>query len=396
MRERALAVLGLIALVAACGDTAERPATTTFDTLPGGAVVARNGRAGAWDSAATWRFVELTRIGAIEGDGPDVFGDVRDIEVDALGRVWVLDAQQKRVEVFERDGRHVRTVGRPGSGPGEFEYPIGLELDPLGRVWVLDPRNTRYSVFDSAGVLVASHRRESTYTPWVWEGGISDDGRVYDTSVIYEAAPPGRDVLIERDTAGAVRDTIELPRFEQAVYEVRVNGTLMQTVSVPFTPRLDWELADDGTFWSGVSDDYRLVQQSIAGDTLRIIEKEWTPVAVPAEERDAWLAQDWVEDLRRQGADIDPGRVPAHKPAWGGFWLDDRGYVWVVATPPADTAQDSVAFDIFDPEGRYLGAVSLGSRRASRPLIRGADVYFVEYGEMDEPNVIIGRLEGRD
>src|SRR5690606_32983769 len=106
---------------------------------------------------------------------------------------------------------------------------IGLEADPAGRIWVLDARNARFSVFDTAGAPLATHRRESTYTPWQWEGGITDDGRVFDTNVVYDEGPPGRDVLTVRDTSGAPLEPVDLPRFEREQFELRAGGRLMQT-----------------------------------------------------------------------------------------------------------------------------------------------------------------------
>jgi hypothetical protein len=168
----------------------------------------------------------------------------------------------------------------------------------------------------------------------------------------------------------------------------------MQSVTIPFSPQLAWKLGDDGTLWFGTTDDYRLVNRTLSGDTLRIVDKEWTALPVRPEDRTEWLELDWVEDFRRQGGDIDPDRIPATRPAWAGFWLDDRGYLWV---RPARADAAETAFDVFDPEGRYLGEVSFGTTRvASAALIRGDRVYFVTRDEMDVPYVVVGRLAGRD
>lgn len=395
MTHRSRLALALLPILAACGDGgADVASTLAIDTLPNGAILAQNPDAGAWDSADAWRFVEQTRIGAFEGDGPDVFAQVRDIDVDGLGRIWVLDSQLKKIQVFEPDGRHVRTIGRAGAGPGELDYAIGIEFDPRGRAWVLDAGNARYTVFDSAGRYVTSHRRESTYTPWLWEGGITDDGRVFGTSIVYGANAPDRDILIVLDSGGVTRDTIELPQFETEVYELRVDGTLVQTVVVPFTPRLVWKLADDGTLWVGTTDDYRIVNRTLEGDTLRVVEKEWTPVPVRPDDRTEWLETEWVEELRRQGADLDVSRIPATKPAWATFWVDDLGYLWVMPTPADDGGS---RFDVFDPAGRYLGQVSFGDLAlASLPLVRGDRAYVVTTDDMGIPYVVIGRIEGRD
>lgn len=396
MNQRLTIAILLVPFVAACAETSgEATTTATFDTLPNGAVLVHNTAEGVWDSASAWRFVEETRIGAIDGDGPDVFGDVRDIEPDALGRVWILDSQAKAIRVFEQDGRFVRTIGRAGSGPGELEYPIGIEFDPQGRAWVLDPDNGRFTVYDTAGGYVASHRRESMSTPWIWRGGITNAGVVFDFDNAYDGEhPEGREVLIRYDSAGVVRDTLPLPAFAQATYELRNDGTLMQTAPVPFAPRLGWQLAPDGALWFGSTGEYRLVSRGVEGDTLRIVEKDWTPLPVTAEERDERLSADYLQEMKRRGADIDPGRVPANKPAWGSFWFDDLGYLWVI---PTQQNEGELIVDVFDPDGRFLGELSFGDLKLGMiPTVRGDRLYTVVRDELGVPYVVIGRLVGRD
>ena len=57
------------------------------DTLPSGTILVTNPATGIWDSASAWQVVEELRIGTAEGSGPDLFGQVAGLEVDALGRI---------------------------------------------------------------------------------------------------------------------------------------------------------------------------------------------------------------------------------------------------------------------------------------------------------------------
>ena len=386
----------LVLLLAACGDGgSDVTSTATLDTLPNGATRVRNQAVGAWDSAAAWRFVEEARIGAVEGGGPEVFGDIRDIEVDPLGRVWVLDAQAKRIEVFERDGRHVRTVGRAGGGPGEFEQPIGIELDPAGRIWVHDPGNGRFSVFDTAGALVTTYRRDSILFSYQWQGGITASGRVFDTDMRLATGQEPVSVLVERDTAGASIDTFDLPAFEPELYELVEGGNRRMAAGVPYTGSLVWQIADDGTMWFGISDEYRLVHATLDGDTTRIVEKEWTPLPVSAALRDSALAWDFLDQIRERGGEVDPARVPDRQPAWTAFWIDDRDHLWV--TPTRDRGAPALA-DVFDADGVYLGAVGLpdGFNGFLTPVVVGDRLYGIVRDELGVSYVVIGRLEGRD
>ncbi|HEX6589984.1 MAG TPA: 6-bladed beta-propeller [Longimicrobiales bacterium] len=399
MTHRPLTPILLATALAACGDAeADRAQAATVDTLPNGALVVHNSGESMWDSAATWRFVEETRIGSMEGDGPDVFAEVRDIDVDALGRVWILDPQSKTIRVFEADGAFVRTVGRGGAGPGEIEDANGIEFDPYGRLWVQDAGNQRYTLYDTTGAFITTKRRESNLFTWTWMGAIATGGRVFDVDIVMPTEPDGetRQVLLERDSAGAVRDTFELPEYDELVYEwVSSDGRSRSMVNVPFAPGLSWRVARDGALWFGVNDDYRLIRRSAAGDTLLVVEKEWTPLPVRPEDVDSILGQGFYAELAERGADMDRSLVPSTRPAWEFFWIDDDGYLWV-RLPRENGAPERA--DVFDPDGYYQGTVTLpeGMSRWAEPVVRGDRYYAVLTDEFDVAYVVTGRIAGRE
>src|SRR5438045_4554819 len=47
-----------------------------------------------------------------------------------------------------------RVVGTYGSGPGQMAYPEGVAVDDLGRLFVADTGNNRIERFDQAGVFL--------------------------------------------------------------------------------------------------------------------------------------------------------------------------------------------------------------------------------------------------
>src|SRR5690606_18027452 len=108
----------------------------------GGAVHVRNPASGLWDAEPElrWRLVEEARIGRADGEGADVFGAIGSVVEDPLGRVWIVDRMAAELRVFDRNGTHVRTIGRKGSGPGEFETPAVVLNGPDGNIWVDDAR----------------------------------------------------------------------------------------------------------------------------------------------------------------------------------------------------------------------------------------------------------------
>ena len=61
-----------------------------------------------------------------------------------------------RISVYDPSGKLLRQWGRTGSGDGEFDCPGGIALGRDGRVYVADQTNRRVQVFDSEGKFLAS------------------------------------------------------------------------------------------------------------------------------------------------------------------------------------------------------------------------------------------------
>jgi sugar lactone lactonase YvrE len=379
--------LPLLSLACADGGASADAWTGTVDTLASGTILVRNGQQGAWGEEAPWQDLSVDlRLGKASGDGPELFGDIRDIEVDSLGRIYVLDSQAGEIRVFQPDGAYLRTIGRSGQGPGELQGPTGIEWGPGHRLWVEDTRNSRYSVFDTAGAFITSFPRKSNWFGYAWSGRFDDEGFLYLEQ--HQFAPEGRvDRLAKLDTSMAALDSFPLPSFDAPAYELKQDGLVRMAATIPYTARLVWTVAPDGTVWFGITDEYRLYQRSLEGDTLRIVEKAHDPLPVTTEERESALEPEFYQDMREQGADIDPNRIPDHHPAWKGFSVGPDGYLWVVP----ETADSTTAIDVFEPTGRYLGRLELDAMIRPLypgPLVRGNRLYGIAQDELGVSYVI--------
>ncbi len=100
-------------------------------------------------------------------------------KVDAEGNHYVLDAGNFRVQVFDRDGDYVRTLGGQGQGPGEFTRPRELVLAG-NRVVVVDSGNRRFSFWTLDGKPLGDVGIDSRWTPSRLFG--FDDGRFWAAS----------------------------------------------------------------------------------------------------------------------------------------------------------------------------------------------------------------------
>ncbi len=88
----------------------------------------------------------------VSGTGHNTFNLPTDIAFAPNGDLYVSDGyRSQRVVRFTRDGKYVTEWGGWGSGPGQFYLPHNLAIDAQGRVYVTDRENRRIEVFDGNG-----------------------------------------------------------------------------------------------------------------------------------------------------------------------------------------------------------------------------------------------------
>lgn len=79
------------------------------------------------------------------------FDEPRGIWVDDDGTIYVVDTNQSRVVVFNRNGEQLYTFGREGMEDDQFYYPRGITMDIRGNLWIADTVHHAVKVFDRNG-----------------------------------------------------------------------------------------------------------------------------------------------------------------------------------------------------------------------------------------------------
>ncbi len=108
------------------------------------------------------------------GEGPAQFKRPQNLEVDEHDYLWVADACNHRILVFDATGDHpvlVDSWGEMGDEPGKLRYPYDLILDDQGHVYVCEFGNHRVQKFTRNGQYVGSwgsqgRRDGQLHNPW--------------------------------------------------------------------------------------------------------------------------------------------------------------------------------------------------------------------------------------
>jgi hypothetical protein len=90
----------------------------------------------------------ITTFGS-SGTGPGQFQYAWDADI-SNGVLYVTDSKLKRIQAFDLSGTFLGSWGAKGQGPYQFSSPSGITHDSAGRLYVADAENDRISVFDPA------------------------------------------------------------------------------------------------------------------------------------------------------------------------------------------------------------------------------------------------------
>ncbi|MGH7504527.1 MAG: 6-bladed beta-propeller [Longimicrobiales bacterium] len=384
------------ALTGACGLTDRRyTADVVRDTLPNGVVRLRYV---SFPPPASEPVAVELRIGAVEGEPYEIFGDVRGIEVDADGNIYILDYQASEVRAFDASGAFLRTLTRKGAGPGELTEANGMVLRD-STLWIQDHGKWQMIGIDLEGEEVARHKMHVLSYGYIWNGAVDDRGRFWkETSHSDEERtypPPeglnegsSRSFLKWFDPATNATDSIFLGESTYQSYISRNSRGGYTYRGIPFSARSLLLIDPAGGFWRSSGEAYRIARLDESGDTTLVIEADVPPLPVTDEQRNAFI-EDVVErepDQRRAAEEL-AALAPESRQVLDQLILDDEGRLWARRVAAEG---EKPLFDIFTRDGEYLGSVRLRFQPASYfpPRIRYGSFYTLVRDSLDVPTVV--------
>ena len=123
-------------------------------------LAAGNGGIYAGEDNTGWtKVIQFTEGGVFVRRFTATFSYILGIACDSLGNVYVLDRGDSKVKVFDQNGTFLREWGGSGAGDGQFSLGSSgglamIAVNKDGKVYVADAGNTRVQVFDTSGNFV--------------------------------------------------------------------------------------------------------------------------------------------------------------------------------------------------------------------------------------------------
>jgi hypothetical protein len=411
----------LLLLLTACSSGGHGGSTgsweAAYDTL-GDTLVVRTLSGSIWRDTA--ELVPEVSIGMFDGPEEYIFGQIVSLAMGQDGTIYVMDQQAPALRVYEPDGTYRTTFGRRGGGPGEYQRPDGgLAVLSDGRILLRDPPNARIQVYAPDG---------EDLDTWRIRGNFNTSSRMIvdtlDRAYTIVLLDPEADVrdwemgLAQVLPDGSPGDTLrrpetgyEAPRIE-ARHETEDGGVNASINSVPFSPDEVTALTRFGYWIHGISTDYSFTLLKPEGPVR--IQKVFDPVPVGAGEKaeeEAYAIRNmrYTDPNWRWNGPAIPDMKPPYREIVGG----EDGTIWVLVSQPGVKREDPsydptdpeaipdewiepALFDVFQEDGRYLGAVRTPegfNARWPQPLFTREWVLATVRDEFDVQTVVKYRVE---
>lgn len=279
------------------------------------------------DSSFNMILKEDLVIGINEKNSDYYFEIISDIKADDNGNIYVVDEQAHSIKVFDKDGIHLKDIGREGQGPGEFIYPIEM-------------------TFIEDKIVVYSGNRISYFT---LEGNFIN----YKKVLMF-----GR---IVSDSAGNIISQWPGPpekeSFKLFLRKFNPEGKLIHQISEsigkPPSPNekrnaypkltLYTIRKDDAVVWTD-RDKYELNVVNEAGKVFLKIKKAFKPVELTEEFKQRFLDY-------RKGTE-DQYIFPKYLPPIRYICADDKNRIFVCTYESEE--ENKYLYDIFDENGMYV------------------------------------------
>ena len=371
MRKITPIVLGLLLGFFAWGESLAQKVKTVD-----GVTVVSNGKKPVplKGQSAKIKLVEELAIGG--GGNPDqAFSQVSTFVVDEEGGIFALDFKDQKIKVFDRTGKFLRLIGKPGQGPGELGMASGIQLMADNTLVVEDATNRRLALFKPSGEFIKN---------------ISTSDKLGLVNILLD----GKGNVIGREMGlaeGNAKMFFEIKKFDADLkplftldkiefpIPIPGSGTKMNILEMISAYQFD----PAGNIYYGRNADYEIKIYSPEGKHIRTIKKEYVPVKVTQADIDEMLER--IPNVAG-GVNIkDMFSFPDVFPPFQLFLLDDQGRLYV-RTFTKGKAKGEYEFDVFDAEGKFIAQFIT---KSDLRLWKAGKAYGIE--ETDEGYQVIKR-----
>lgn len=104
------------------------------------------------------QYEETLTLGTDNDEAPnhEIFRSVTHVEIDERGWMYIVNAGESAIRVYDHDGDYKYSFGSQGAGPGEFQAISALLIDSKNRLLIVDPNQARVTAYSLGGDFLSS------------------------------------------------------------------------------------------------------------------------------------------------------------------------------------------------------------------------------------------------
>ena len=283
-----------------------------------------------------------------ETDDNYLFSKVRKIVVDNQGNIYVPDSSRCRVQVFDANGKYLRTIGKKGEGPGEQRFILDMITDDDNKkIHILDSRNRKISRYHFDGSFDSDIKLHEGSPEKIFP---AQNGSYI---VLYSYQDDNQETnfkLIKYADDGMIE--MQINDFISTINRTKHKGGMVVTFKTHFDPKNYFLCDTQGNLYYGFSQTYEIAIYDKEFNKAMVIKRN-VPIreAISEKEKDE-VRSTLKEQARKKGVEIQSNMIkfPRYHPVFSGIWLDDKGRI-LVHTYSND---DKVHLDVFNNGGIYI------------------------------------------
>ncbi|MCK4835149.1 MAG: 6-bladed beta-propeller [Candidatus Aminicenantes bacterium] len=297
---------------------------------------------GSWD-------LQMKKIWEIDSAGNDVFGDIQEINVTADGKVFVLDAKNFRIFIFNKDGNFISAFGRRGEGPGEIKnLQMGSQLFIVGnRIIVVDRGRIHYFTREGKFIKTALYPFQTKPQTFVSEDVFISAPATIDDPRNSEAKVKLYNL---KDKTEKVIATFKPYKKATASEENRGNQFIIAIIIDEITPLMMVKYRE-GKIYYGMSSHYLINVVNLQGKPITrfgIEGRKQNPISSAYKKK---LAQQFKDAPQEMVKKIING-LPETASFFYEIFIDKNGLAYLFISSPDSKSRKKL--DIFSPEGKYI------------------------------------------
>ncbi len=309
------------------------------------------------------RTVTLQEQWRVGGPGSGVMlGAVTEAVADEDGNVYLLDTQLCHVLVISPAGQVLRTLSREGDGPGEVRRPRDVLVMPDGSIGLVE--------MFPAKIVELSPEGEPRGMVTIGGAQVTPGGFIAASHCIARAGvllvagqqilrePPGQRRISFLSRLAATGEELTRLRESTIVLDFNKLRFVERDLQPPFD--LASALGPDGRVYVPESWDRYAIEVLRPDGTLeRVIEREFVNRKRTDDELRRINAV--YEASARNNPYGEEHEIEPCPPVIADLRVDASGTLWVLHSRSAEGQAAGIlqTYDLFDPEGRYLGQVSI-------------------------------------